>query len=56
MNSRVIALIVQLLTKAPQEVADIEAMIAAIGADKDVLAKAKDALNGALKCLNDLGV
>lgn len=56
MEAEVLAIVVNLLTKAPQEIADVEKMIAAIGADKSVLGKVKDSLNGVLQALNDLGI
>lgn len=56
MSNEALALLVKVLTAAPQEIADVKQLVVDAGAGKDVVTEVKTILNDLLKMLNDAGL
>lgn len=56
MSNDALALLLKVLTAAPQEVADVKQIVADIKAGKDVVTEVKMVLNDLLKMLSDAGL
>lgn len=55
MNPTLLAVLVRLATDAPQEIADIKAIVSDLGAGKDVMTEVKTVLGDVLKLIGDAG-